>query len=151
MILRTDKNMIESYDDSNNLTKENDEYVNNILTQTSLLSPIDNDKYIQYDDDKYKSSENEEISYNDMMSVASKLHNALQKNHKYKVTVCVFLLQLLDFVNNDISIDVVPDEGIMNKSFMKLIRLYISIFVSADDMTLVNVDITMSSKRNNYQ
>ena len=59
-----------------------------------------------------------------MMSVASKLHNLLQRNQKHKVTVCVFLLHLLDFVNNDISIDVVPDEDLMNESFMKLIRKY---------------------------
>ena len=45
-VLRTDETMIESYDETNNLTKENDESGKEICTQTSLLSPIDNDKYI---------------------------------------------------------------------------------------------------------
>ena len=44
-----------------------------------------------------------------MMLVASKLHNALQRNQKHKVTVCGFLLHLLDLVKNDISFDVVTD------------------------------------------
>ena len=44
-----------------------------------------------------------------MMLLASKFHNALQRNQKHKVTVCGFLPHLLDFVNNDISIDVVPN------------------------------------------
>ena len=46
-ILKTDKiTMMESYDETNNLTKENDESVNSILTETSFLSQIDDDKYI---------------------------------------------------------------------------------------------------------
>ena len=45
-VLRTDETMIESYDETNNLTKENDESVNSILTETSFLSQIDDDKYI---------------------------------------------------------------------------------------------------------
>ena len=55
-----------------------------------------------------------------------------------KNIICGFLLHLLNFVNNDISVDVVPDEDVMNKSFTKLN----STFVSADDMTLINSDIT---------
>ena len=38
----------------------------------------------------------------------------------------------------------------MNKSFTSLIRKYNSSFISVNDMTLVNDDITMSSKPNNY-
>ena len=57
-----------------------------------------------------------------MMSVASKMHNALQKNQKYNVAVRRILLHLLDFVNKDTFIDIVPDEDMMNESFMKLIR-----------------------------
>ena len=40
-ILRTDETMIESYDETISVTKENDESVQDILTQTSLVSPID--------------------------------------------------------------------------------------------------------------
>ena len=55
------------------------------------------------------------MSYNDMISVASKLRNALQRNQKHKVIFCGFLLHLLVFVNNDISVDVVPDKDLINK------------------------------------
>ena len=79
-ILRNDQALFESYDETNNLTNKTDESVEDFLTQASLLSPIDNNKYIQYDEDEHKSFNNEEMSYNDMMSVASKLHNALQRN-----------------------------------------------------------------------
>ena len=149
-ILRTDETMIESYEETISVTKDNDESVKEILTQTSLLSPIDDGTYNQNDDDGYNSSKNKIMSYNDMMSVASKLHNALQRNRKHKVTECGFLLHLLDFVNNDTSIDIVPDEHIMNKSFMKLIRKYNNSFLSVDDMTLINDDITISSKPSYY-
>ena len=117
--MRTDETMIESNDETISVTKENDESITDIFIQTSLLSPIDDGTYIWNDDDEYKSSQNEEMSYNDMMLVASKLHNTLQRNRKHKVTVYGFILPLLDFVNNDISIDIVPDEDLMNKSFMK--------------------------------
>ena len=76
-ILRTDETIIESCDESNIYKKENNEYLNDIITETSLVSPIDDDKYIQYDDDDYKYSINEEISYSDTMVVTSKLHSAL--------------------------------------------------------------------------
>ena len=135
--------MIESNDETISVTKENDESITDIFIQTSLLSPIDDGTYIWNDDDEYKSSQNEEMSYNDMMLVASKLHNTLQRNRKHKVTVYGFILPLLDFVNNDISIDIVPDEDLMNKSFMKFIRKYNSSFVSADELTFINDDITM--------
>ena len=46
---------------------------------------------------------------------------------KHKETVCGFLLNLLDFVNNDISINVVTDEESMYKSFMKLMRNIIAV------------------------
>ena len=85
-----------------------------------------------------------------MMSVSSKFHNALQRNQNPKVTICGFSLNLLDFVNNNTSIDIVPDEDLMNKSFTKLVRKYYSSFVSVDDKTLINDDITMSSKPSNY-
>ena len=41
-ILRTDKTMIESYEETISVTKDNDEFVKEILTQTSLLSQIYN-------------------------------------------------------------------------------------------------------------
>ena len=76
------------------------------------------------------------MSYNDMMSVTSKLHNVLQKKQKHKVTVCGFLLHLLDFVSKNCYIDVVLDEDIMNKSSTILFRKYNSNFISANDMAL---------------
>ena len=45
-ILKPEEVMIQSYHERNNLTKENDEFVNDIFTETSLLSPIDDDKMI---------------------------------------------------------------------------------------------------------
>ena len=57
---------------------------------------------------------------------------------------------LLDFVNHNTSIDIVPDKDLLNKSFMKLIRKYNSSFLSVDDMTLINDDITMLSKPSIY-
>ena len=84
-----------------------------------------------------------------MMPVASKLHDSLQMNQKHKGTICGFLLHLLDFVNNDISIDLVPDEDLTNK-FIKLIRKYNRNFVSAHDMTLVHDYITIPSKLSSY-
>ena len=140
--MRTDKtSMIESYDERISVTKENNKPVEDILTQASLLSPIDDGTDIQNDDNAYKSSTNEEMSHNDMISVASKSHNALQRNQNSG-----FLFHLLDFVNNDTSIDMVPDKDLINKSFMKLI----SSFESVDDLTLINDDITISSKPSNY-
>ena len=50
-ILRTDETMIESYGETNNVTSENDESVKDIHTIKSLLSPINDDKNIQYDED----------------------------------------------------------------------------------------------------
>ena len=76
-----------------------------------MLSPLDDETYNRNDDYEYESSINEEMSYNDMMSVTSKLHNALQRNKKHKVSVCGFLLHLLDFVNNDTAIDVVANKN----------------------------------------
>ena len=67
--LRTDETMIESYEETISVTKDNDESEKEILTQTSLLSPIDDGTYNQNDDDEYNSSKNEEMLYNDMMSV----------------------------------------------------------------------------------
>ena len=69
------------------------------------------------------------------------------RNRKYKVTICGFLLRLLDSIKNDISIDLVLDGD--NKLFIKLVGKYNSSVVSADDMTSLNDDSTMSSKRSN--
>ena len=87
-ILRTDETMIESYDETISVTNDNDESEKDILTQTSLLSPIDDGTYNQNNGDGYNFSNNEIMPYNDMISVASKLHNAFQRNQKHKVTVC---------------------------------------------------------------
>ena len=57
---------------------------------------------------------------------------------------------MLDFVNNDTSIDDVQNEDLMNESFIKLIRKYNNSFLSVDDMTLINDDITISSKPSYY-
>ena len=43
--LRTDETMIESYEETISVTKDNDESEKDILTQTSLLSPIDDGTY----------------------------------------------------------------------------------------------------------
>ena len=51
-ILRMDETMIESYDESNNLKTKINASVNDFLKQISLLSPNDDDKHIQYDDDE---------------------------------------------------------------------------------------------------
>ena len=76
--------MIEWQNESNIHKKENDKYVNNIVTEASILPPINSDKNNQYYDDVYKFSKNEEISYNDMITVTLKLHYALQTNQKTK-------------------------------------------------------------------
>ena len=60
-ILKTDEiTLMDSYDNTNNLTKKNDESVNIIFTETSL-SQIEDDKNICYGDDEYKSSKNEKM------------------------------------------------------------------------------------------
>ena len=48
-----------------------------------------------------------------MIPEAPKLYNALQRNQKLKVTVYEFLLHLLDFVNNEAAINIVPDKDVM--------------------------------------
>ena len=63
------KSFVKSYEEIICVTKDNDESVKEILTQISLLSPIDDRTYNQNDDDEYNSSKNEEMLYNDMMSV----------------------------------------------------------------------------------
>ena len=55
-VLRTDETMIESYEEIISVTKDNDESVKEIRTQTSLSSPIDDGTYNQNDDDEYNSS-----------------------------------------------------------------------------------------------
>ena len=59
------------------------------------------------------------MSCNEMVSGALKFYNALQRNQKHKLIVCRFLHNLFGFVNNGVSIYIIPDKYVTNESSTK--------------------------------
>ena len=98
-------------------------------------------------EDSLKSTKDKEMLYNDIISVSSKLSNALKWNQKHQTIVFVFLLQLLEFVKKeDQLVNVVPDINTINLSFSELISSCKKSFISADDMSFADVSIRLPVK-----
>ena len=88
-----------------------------------------------------------EISYNDIISVSSKLYNTLKRNKKHQTILFRFLSQLLDFINKeDKLVNIVPNMNTMDSLFSDLINSYKRSFISADNMSFANDTICLPVK-----